>query len=53
MGLFRGYAKFKIGQKIFQMVRNALRNINFYSAEIVHRPIIIIIVQDLVISSQE
>ena len=28
MGLFRGYAKFKLGQKIFQMVRSALRNRN-------------------------
>lgn len=28
MGLFRGYAKFKVGQKIFQMVRNAMRTRN-------------------------
>jgi hypothetical protein len=28
MGLFRGYAKFKIGQKIFQMARNAFRSRN-------------------------
>lgn len=28
MGLFRGYAKLKLGQKIFRMARNAMRNRN-------------------------
>jgi hypothetical protein len=28
MSLFRGYAKFKIGQQIFRAIRNAMRNRN-------------------------
>ena len=28
MGLFRGYAKFKLGQQIFRTVRNAMRKRN-------------------------